>query len=79
MLRQYLLDAANYPCTLVVAARLHLEGHSAEEFKNLCKFPRFRDVPADTQKSVLSHLHEFENGYKIDRRLKWLAKSLEWP
>jgi len=24
-------------------------------------------------------LHEFENGYKIDRRLKWLAKSLEWP
>jgi len=77
-LRRLLYDAATYPPTMVIAARLHLMECKPEDFGNLCKFPKYKVVPQKTKQEVLSYLKNFSTKRKVvDSRLKALADKLD--
>jgi hypothetical protein len=79
-LSKLLWDAAKYPLTLVIAARLHLENHSVEDFRNVCKFPMLRETPKATRDEVEGYMREIKGGNRLlDNRLRELAMNLNWP
>jgi len=80
LLSRLLWEAAKYPPTLRIAARLHLEGITVEGFDDVCKFPKVKDTPQQIRDEVEQYLGEMARGdRRLDSRLQELAMALEWP